>query len=569
MKKYNIFLLAILALLSLNSCEDYFDTRPASDLSADEVFNDITRAQQFLYQGYRYLPSRPNIAFDYFSDNQVQNNNNNDRYSIGWTNEYSPNSGVWSNSLYVINHLNQYLRDGFKVPYTLLVPATSKELRLRMRGEAFGLRAYNEWLLMKNYAGPSAKNPSEFLSYPVFTNVIDQDVANTIPRATYKKGFDQIMADIDSAYTYVKWRRYNGTLSYNDNSNTGRVSQEMLLALKARVYLYASSEAFKQIPAQTAADTIYAIVKRIDGTSLKTLKAFSDRFNDTDNIDDFWRSQFASSGDLESTHYASTMYGTGQCNPSQQLVDAFADKDGFPLVESTVYNPQDPYINRDMRLLRYIFVNGPNSFRNATIESFTGGLDDNGMMRIYGTRTGYFMKRFLSSAVDRTPRTSNATADNKFCVLFSRAGLYLDFAEAAVEAYGVAGKNAAWSFSAVDAIEKIRIKGGLSATADKYLRPVAAKDLVKLKELVRNERRIETSFEGERLYDMMRWKLPADQMSKSVMGVTITKNTDGKFAYDYTRVANNRVFESRMYYFPIPRVEILKSSALEQNAGWE
>ena len=46
----------------------------------------------------------------------------------------------------------------------------------------------------------------------------------------------------------------------------------------------------------------------------------------------------------------------------------------------------------------------------------------------------------------------------------------------------------------------------------------------------------------------------------------ITKNDDGTFSY--TRNTVNRIWEDKMYLFPIPQTEIMKNSNLTQNPGW-
>ena len=42
--------------------------------------------------------------------------------------------------------------------------------------------------------------------------------------------------------------------------------------------------------------------------------------------------------------------GWGGLNPSQSLVDAFEDINGAPISKSTIYDPTNPFANRDPRL---------------------------------------------------------------------------------------------------------------------------------------------------------------------------------------------------------------------------
>ena len=54
---------------------------------------------------------------------------------------------------------------------------------------------------------------------------------------------------------------------------------------------------------------------------------------------------------------------------------------------------------------------------------------------------------------------------------------------------------------------------------------------------LRNERRIELSFEDHRFWDIRRWKI-ADQTT-DIYGVDITKNEDGSFKYYHLRIFLN------------------------------
>ena len=85
-----------------------------------------------------------------------------------------------------------------------------------------------------------------------------------------------------------------------------------------------------------------------------------------------------------------------------------------------------------------------------------------------------------------------------------------------------------------------------------------------MRELIRNERRIELSFENRRFWDMRRWKL---DLNETAMGVRITQ-AGGNLTYTPIEV-EPRNYSSYMYYGPIPETEVLKWSNLDQNKGWE
>ena len=81
-----------------------------------------------------------------------------------------------------------------------------------------------------------------------------------------------------------------------------------------------------------------------------------------------------------------------------------------------------------------------------------------------------------------------------------------------------------------------------------------------MRELIRNERRLELCFEGSRFWDVRRWKL---DLNEPVYGLQQNGNTYQRF------LVEERSYQDYMYFSPIPNSEILKYSNLEQNRGWE
>ena len=96
---------------------------------------------------------------------------------------------------------------------------------------------------------------------------------------------------------------------------------------------------------------------------------------------------------------------------------------------------------------------------------------------------------------------------------------------------------------------------------DKYLEECAeSKD--KMRELIRNERRLELCFEDFRFWDLRRWKVDLNKLNETVKGMRIE---GGK--YQVVDV-ETRKYSDYMYYGPVPYSEILKFNQLKQNKGW-
>jgi hypothetical protein len=85
---------------------------------------------------------------------------------------------------------------------------------------------------------------------------------------------------------------------------------------------------------------------------------------------------------------------------------------------------------------------------------------------------------------------------------------------------------------------------------------------------IRHERRVELAFEEHRFFDVRRWKIAEQTENMPAMAMKITKESNGTFTYRVIK-AEDRVFDTRMYFYPIPQAEVLKSGgAIIQNEGW-
>jgi hypothetical protein len=111
-----------------------------------------------------------------------------------------------------------------------------------------------------------------------------------------------------------------------------------------------------------------------------------------------------------------------------------------------------------------------------------------------------------------------------------------------------------------------------TAAQDPYLVNTAAAGKDAFDALIRNERRIELCFEGQRFYDLRRWTTDANWASVinvPAHGAYITQvaGTPVTYTYNLNYTVEDRKFPSP--YNPIPYTEILRMSNLVQNEGWD
>ena len=183
------------------------------------------------------------------------------------------------------------------------------------------------------------------------------------------------------------------------------------------------------------------------------------------------------------------------------------------------------------------------------MESFPGGRDGRGITN--ATKTGYYLKKYVNESINLLTNGTSVKSWN----LFRLAEIYLNYAEALNEA----------TPGAVDIktyVDRVRTRTGVAM-------PVLPAGLsqAEMRERIRNERRVELAFEDHRGWDVRRWLQGSQYLGAPLMGVDITRNADGTFAYKPT-VVEPRVFEPRMYLYPIPQGELNASKGLVQNPGW-
>jgi hypothetical protein len=266
-----------------------------------------------------------------------------------------------------------------------------------------------------------------------------------------------------------------------------------------------------------------------------------------------WRGSIINTSGLEIANYPPSLFGNGRVNPTQNLVDAFPMANGFPITSpGSGYVATNPYANRDPRLRNYIVVDGT-TIRNTPIRTKIDNPTNDAVDFLpTSTRTGYYLRKLLNESVSANP--TGITNQRHYPVHIRYTEIFLSYAEAANEAWGPDGMGT-HGFSARNVISAIRRRAGITQP-DNYLATITTKEA--MRQLIRNERRLELSFEGFRFWDLRRWK---ENLNEPARGVVINNNVFN------IRTVENRQYADHMYYGPIPQIEALKAN-LQQNKGW-
>ena len=280
--------------------------------------------------------------------------------------------------------------------------------------------------------------------------------------------------------------------------------------------------------------------------------------------------------------------GLGSTGVTQELVDAFYMKDGFP-VSATAYLPQSTlyqeegygtykdqndnfskkytnvtvsnrYLNREPRFYNTVFFNGrqwPVSCNQVLF--YNGG--NSGVQEGQATLTGYMLfKRFNRSVSLTNPGVASQFRPS---IIFRLADFYLMYAEAANEV----NPNDA---RVLKYLNLVRERAGLPDI--ETLNPAIRGNQELQRAAIQRERQIELATEGQRYFDVRRWMI-ADKNGEGrqngyVHGMNVRGESNDKEDFNRIVEASQIVFNRKMYLYPMPDSEIRKTKNLVQNPGW-
>ena len=593
----NIFkLLAFLPLLT--ACDDLFEPALENNRDLEAMHKEPSYAQGILANAYIILPYETSPTSDLATDDAVTNeiSSNYLRMATGsWTANNNPVS-QWQNRFNAIQYINLFLENVDKVEWAKDERISTMFLD-RLKGEAYGLRALHMYYLLRAHGGKIADGT--LMGVPIILKSEGPDADFNHARATYSDCVKQIMEDAGKAIEllpldYKKFadseipEKYKniGVTNASDYRRVcgeeyrGLMSGRIALAVRAQTALLAASPAFQSGSGMTweqAADYAAEIIEKAnggggcgldaDGLEWYTL-ADKDYGTGGSPAEVIWRSSTDDNNTLETANFPPSLYGNGRVNPTQNLVDAFPMANGYPISETSGnYNAENPYDNRDPRLAKYIVYNGSKQGPSDT-EIITGtyGTNTDVVNKESGrsTRTGYYLRKLLRKECN--PNSQYNTKKKHYTARIRYTEMFLIYAEAANEAWGPQN-NHGHLFSAYDVIKAIRTRAGLGIdNGDAYLESIKDnKD--KMRELIRNERRIELCFENFRFWDLRRWNVDLTKLNETALGVEISKN--GSVMNYSPLTVEKRKYEEYMIYGPIPFAEVMKWSNLEQNVGWK
>ena len=559
MNKIIIYISAI--LITFSSCDDYLNRMPLNNPS-DETFlsNEtemkmaLTACYSDLWLNFSVMPFM--LTFDYLTD-------------IGYERDVSALQALGQGAG---DATNKVIVDYWKGFYNGIAKCNNLIQNMergranvnaatyaQIKAEARFLRALYYSYLIELYG-----------DVPLVTEVLSLNNSK-MARTPKSAVVDFILKELTEA---------SGDMVEANNPVSGHASKGAALAIKARVALYnerwadaisASSAVMAMEGTQYALESNYSKLFRNEGEASKEV-IFSVQYMVGTQVHTLYR--------LFGSRNASAFTNK---KPAYQLADSWECVDGLPIDKSPLFNPKDPFKNRDPRLGYTLAVPG-SEFLGFQFETHGDSIqcwnyltnkrvNNLEATHAYATFTGLCWRKY-ANVEDRL--ASNQCDMNPIIIRY--AEVLLTYAEAKIKAGQI-------DASVYEVINKVRKRPSVN------MPPVTTTDPTELFYAVCRERKYEFAGEGLRLFDIRRWKIAEDVMNEPLLGRMKKAYPDkapriDKFANAYyegipiasqgesadfkMRVVDRRIFNAeRDYLWPIPYIERQTNPELVQNPNYE
>lgn len=540
MKKIIYILVAILAL---NSC-DVLDMKPLDKVSDADVWEDSALIELYVNASYNSINHE-------FSQHMLSDASDETYCIHNWANFWVIQKGeMTSDNVTGISEKINYWKSAYSNIRTINVffdriddAPVETDLKNRMKGEMKFIRAWIYANLIWRYG-----------DVPLITDLFELNQDYKVKRDSYSDCVDFITKELDEAMTWLPAKSSSETL--------GRATGDACKALKARVLLYAASEQNNPSHLKEKWEAAAEATKAVLDAGYSLGNDYQSVFLE-DNDEIIFARYFtqANSTDFMLFNGRNGSNGWTGENPTQNLVNAYEMTNGeLPYLNEELplkinpasgYDESNPYAGRDPRLDASILHDG-SMWAGRETETWHGGLDspESSIGSWNASKTAYAFKKFMVESIP--PSGSSVKPENPW-IFFRLAEFYLNYAEIM---YELGNEEQAREY-----VNKVRARQSVN------MPPVTASG-EKLRDKIRNERRVELAFEGHRFFDVRRWCIADETENRDLLAMNIQKQADGTKTYEVTMLLK-RSFLEQHKLVPIPRTEIDKSEgSLVQNPGY-
>jgi len=545
---------AILFVGLLNACsKDFLSRTPLDAISNDEYWKTEEQLKLAVNACYDYLKGKNVVDMENLGDNTIYPPLS-DYLAISTGNfDFTTNTinSEWAAQFKGIRRCNHFLENYQRAK------GVKAETMKQFAGEVKFMRAFLYSYLTFFFGDVPLETTT--------LNIGDPEVYGT--RAPRAEVVDFILKELDTAAAYLP-------VTYGAK-DLGRITKGAALGWKSRVALFYQ----KYDVAEKAAKDVMnlGVYKLYSNGDPKT--SYNELFTQ--------KGKLANGGNKEtllarlylldvSTHNMSRECQvpdqTARFNPTKSLVDAYLCTDGKPIDKSDMYDGstyESIFKNRDPRMTQTVLTPG----------STWGGKDDgdaddkpndiytlpkfNSDKKGCVTATGYYFTKYVDVAA---VATYNKDANDIHVMRY--AEILLNYAEALFEQ----GKLTQGDVDIT--INKLRERVGMPSM---ILTDLATWGL-DVRQEIRRERRVELALEGQRYFDLLRWK-QGDVLAQDVKGMN--KKSVPEYNQKYIAAipedaagfmilnTNRRFIAPKNYLWPISLTQVQRNPKLGQNPGWE
>ena len=515
--KLQATILLVLIAIIVSSCkQDFLDKNPLDQLSENKFWktqNDADLAlagcYNFLCKGYNATGSTAasggwggaSMFWETLTDNGYTTSSSGSFGNISTGIIESTSGGIqseaYSYTYQAIAACNNFLSN-------IGTLTLDTKVRNNYIAEVKFLRAYHFFFLSQLYG-----------DVPLTLSPLKNDHASaTLPRTAKSIVVDSILADLDYAANNLSNTAYNG-----------HAVRGTALAYKAKVLL--TNRRWKE--AAIAANTVMTESKfslAPGGYNSLFLKP-----GQNNNPEIMFSARFLPPNFYSPADWVYSYLNSVQV--LQYLVNDYECTDGLPIGSSPLYNASTPYANRDPRLKSTVIV--PGDLRGTTASTAFNPVSA-------AVPSGFLPRKGVDAS--RFP-TTYATQSDQDWVFMRYADVVLMYAEAQNEDIGP-------DASVYSAINSIRGRAGVN------MPPIApGLDKITMRAKIQHERRIEFALEGQRYFDLKRWR--TDRII-----IPMIKDPNNAF----------RTFPARDTLWPVPQIEIdiakgLNNPNFKQTPGYD
>ncbi len=606
MKKIINLILGTILLLSF-SCEDPLDKQPLNLITEEAVWNDPVLIDMFVADLYHRA--------EFFWGKIDDNNGMAEIANAGWCRTFGTwqlgyqhtNVALTAESSDAIAAFHFWEYGSIREINTLIEKLSDESIdidpdfRMTRLGEGYFLRAWFYFKMARLYGGVPIIDRVQQLGEP------EEDLL--VPRSSEEETYDFIASDLDRARTLLTGRNL---------SESGRATEWSALALKSRAMMFAASAGefgTMQTIGSGALQTTLGIPdpdkfwqlsrdaskEIIDNGPFQLYQQESDLVaNFTGIFEDEGNSEIIFSEVLDGANSRRSRWDrwmqpsvtrVGYSNMAPVLLpalEAFEYLDGSPGTldpakhikgdPSNLHSLDDIWYNRDPRARATIYW-AETPWRGNIVykHQATYKLDENGVRQLItsgnvsdGTRmvpasglprdrdiSSLHVKKRLKESFDLLNAANGGDASDVDFIVFRLAEIYLNYAEAELYVSNPYGDGLTY-------LNRLRERAGMPLKTSLT------------EEVLRKERDVELMFEGQRYYDVRRWRI-AESLFNGVKIPGVLMNYDFDADKYEIWIANqggaqgdvtNRVFESHYYYYPISLSRINSNPALVQNPGY-